>query len=164
MQNGSQARRVVISYDDYDASPDGVLPGLVKCGEVNLETNTIDVPTFNRIVKIQSGIVTMPEITLTYETKSDGTTLNYLRAWWENKDQKQMTYKKVDATGEIMEEVAWDNVEIRAFKEPEADLANPSFSQVEITVLPQDIYVMTAQTGEANGIGKVTIDQPGRRV
>jgi hypothetical protein len=139
MQVGSFARRIRVAFDDITTPEDGVLAGLVKMGEVALEAHTIDVPTFNRIVKIQSGIVTMPEIQLTYETNTETNTRQYLKNWWINKDQKNMTVIMVDATGTEQERVLWSSVEISRLTEPEADLANPTYAQMVITVLPKEI-------------------------
>ena len=74
MQVGSFARRIRVAFDDITTPEDGVLAGLVKMGDVALEAHTIDVPTFNRIVKIQSGIVTMPEIHLPDEANEQPNT------------------------------------------------------------------------------------------
>jgi hypothetical protein len=115
------------------------IDGLVKFGEVSLENNTIDVPTFNRIVKIQSGIITMPEVALTYETKRNTNTRTFLRDWYFQKQVKDMTIIACDATGTEFDRVLWSDVECSKLSEPESDLGSPTYAQMTITLLPYDV-------------------------
>ena len=55
MQNGSMAGKVKVLYDGEE------IEGLTRFGDVPLENGTIDVPTFNRIRKVQSGVTTIPQ-------------------------------------------------------------------------------------------------------
>jgi hypothetical protein len=127
------ARKIKVLIDGQE------IDGLVKFGEVSLENNTIDVPTFNRIVKIQSGIITMPEVTLTYETKRSTNTRKFLRDWYFQKQVKDMTILACDATGAEFDRVLWADVECSKLSEPESDLGSPTYAQMTITLLPYDI-------------------------
>jgi hypothetical protein len=133
MQNGSMARKIKVLVDNAE------IDGLVKFGEVSLEQGTIDVPSFNRIWKIQDGIIRMPEITLTYNTKRSTNTRRFLRDWYFQKQVKDMTIIACDATGTEFDRVLWSDVECMKLVEPEADLGSPTYAQISITVLPFDI-------------------------
>jgi hypothetical protein len=115
------------------------IPGLVRFGEVALENGIIDVPTFNRIVKIHNGITTMPEVPVSYETRRNTKTRQFLRDWYNNKEVKDMTIVQVDATGQAFEKVLWSDVECRRLSEPEVDFANPTYARIDVTLLPFDI-------------------------
>lgn len=133
MQNGSMAAKVKVLFDGEE------IPGLVKFGEKPLENGMIEVPSFGRINKVHNGVTTMPEISLTYETQRGTKTRKFMRDWFLNKEVKDVTVIKCDATGVEFEREIWPSTECRKFSEPEVDFSNVSYARVEITLLPYDI-------------------------
>lgn len=133
MQSGSMAAKVRVLYDGEE------MPGLVRFGEKPLENGMIDVPSFSKINKIQSGVTTMPEIPLTYETQRNTKTRKFFRDWFMNKEVKDVTVIKLDATGVEYDRELWPSTECRKFTEPEVDFANVSFSRVEVSLIPYDV-------------------------
>ena len=115
------------------------ISGLVNLGEINLENGAIDVPEFNRIRKIQSGITTMPEIPCSFETRRSTNTRKYLQDWFNNKEVKDVTIVYMDATGTEFERDLWSSVELRKLTMPPVDAASPAYAKLDVTFLPYDI-------------------------
>ena len=87
MQNGSMAGKVKVLYDGEE------IEGLTRFGDVPLENGTIDVPTFNRIRKVQSGVTTMPEVQLTYETRRNTKTRKFFKDYFHKKEKHDYCYQ-----------------------------------------------------------------------
>jgi len=139
MQNGAYARKLRVTYDGVE------IEGLVKVGEVTLESNLIDVPSYNRIFKIQSGVLTMPEVTFTYkcnaaDDRAKKGTKKFFRDWYkQSKVVGTMQLILVDASNAEIERTTWTDVECRRFSEPEMDLASPSYGRIDVVLIPYDI-------------------------
>jgi hypothetical protein len=128
------ARKIIVEIDN------GLkLDGLTRFGEVPLEKGMIDIPTLERIVKIQNGIITMPEVQLSFETKRDGATRKFLRSWYYNNEAHSMNINSVDASGAPFDTVLWEAVECRRMSEPEVDFANPTYARIDVTLIPYNI-------------------------
>jgi hypothetical protein len=112
---------------------------LTNFGDVSLQNNTVDVPTFDRILKIQNGVITMPEVQLTFETRRNTSTRGILRSWFRNKEVHDLTIEQCDATGSVFEQIAWTGVECSKLDEPAVDTANPTYAQLSVTLIPYDI-------------------------
>jgi hypothetical protein len=118
------------------------LQGLTNFGDVNLENGMIDVPVFDRVLKIHSGVTTMPQVDLTFETRRSTTTRAILRKWFTGKEVHDLTIDQVDAAGTSFEKISWSSVECSALKEPAVDTSNPSYAQITVTLIPYDIQVV----------------------
>lgn len=133
MQNGSMAGKVKVLYDGVE------IEGLTQFGDVPLENGTIDVPTFNRLRKIHSGVTTMPEVQLTYETRRNTNTRAFFKSYYHNKEKKDITIIRCDADGTEYDRELWSAVECNKFQENSFDASSPTYAQVRITLLPFDI-------------------------
>jgi len=115
------------------------VPGLVRFGERPLENGMVEVPSFGRINRVHSGVTTMPEVQLTYETQRSTKTRKFFRDWFLNKEIKDVTVIKCDAAGVEYERELWPSTECRRFSDPEVDFSNVSYSRVDVTLLPSDV-------------------------
>ncbi|MDR2193872.1 MAG: hypothetical protein LBP19_05315 [Treponema sp.] len=136
-QANSMARKIRVYLDGTDE-----LQGLTSFGDVNLENGMIDVPTFDRILKIHNGVTTMPQVDLTFETRRSTTTREILRAWFNDKEAHDLIIDQLDATGTSFEKISWTGVECAALKEPAADTSSPTYAQLTVTLIPYDIQVV----------------------
>jgi hypothetical protein len=136
-QENSMARKVRVYLDG-----DTEMQGLTNFGDVSLANNTIDVPTFNRILKIHNGVTTMPEVTLTFETRRNTNTRALLRAWYSDKETHDLLIEQCDATGTTFERISWTGVECSKLDEPAVDMSNPTYAQITVTLIPYDIQVI----------------------
>jgi hypothetical protein len=135
------------------------LSGLTNLGEVNLENGVIDVPEFNYIRKIQSGITTMPEIQCSFETRRDSTgggTRATLEAWFNNKEVKDVTIVYMDATGTEFERDSWTSVELRKLSKPAVDASSPTYAKLDVTFLPYEIELGVDGGGTGGATGGAT--------
>lgn len=133
MQSGSMAGKVKVLYDGNE------LEGLTQFGDVPLENGTIDVPTFNRVRKIHSGVTTMPEVQLTYEVRRNTDTRKFLKNYFHNKEKHDITVIRCDADGVEYGRELWSQVECNRFQENSFDASSPNYAQIQITLLPYDI-------------------------
>lgn len=133
MQNGSMAGKVKVLYDGEE------IEGLTRFGDVPLENGTIDVPTFNHIRKVQSGVTTMPEVRLTYETRRNTKTRKFFKDYFHKKEKHDVTIIRCDADGVEYDRELWSAVECNHFSENEFDAGSPTYAQINVTLLPYDI-------------------------
>lgn len=136
MQEGSVAQKAKVIIDGEE------IPGLVKLGEVSREKGTIEVPTPFKIVKIQSGVDTMPEVACTFETRRDTKTRKLLHDWYNKNEQHDVTVVYFDAGGTEFARYLWPSTECKKFTIPETDHSSPSYAKVDVTFLPQDIFAV----------------------
>jgi hypothetical protein len=132
-QENSMARKIRVFMDGDE------IQGLTNFGDVSLANNTIDVPTFNRILKIHNGVMTMPEVPLTFETRRNTNTRTLLRSWYKNKETHDLIIDQCDATGTSFEKISWTDVECSKLDEPAVDMSNPTYAQITVTLIPYDI-------------------------
>jgi len=134
MQEGSVAQKAKLIVDGEE------IPGLVKLGEVALEKGTIEVPTPFKIVKIQNGVSTMPEVPATFETRRDTNTKKRLSDWYKNDEQHDVTVVYFDAGGAEYARYLWPKTECKKKTIPETDHASPTFAKLDVIFLPQDVF------------------------
>jgi hypothetical protein len=115
------------------------LPGLTKFGAVPLENGTIDVPTFNRILKIDNGVTTMPTVPCTFETRRNTITRKFLTDWKDKHEKHDVTIIKCDAGGVEFARDLWQDVECNKREDPEVDLASVSYARMDVVFLPYSI-------------------------
>lgn len=135
-QENSMARKIRVYLDGTE------LQGLTNFGDVSLENGMIDVPTFDKTLKIHNGVTTMPEVELTFETRRSAQTRKILRGWFNNKETHDLAIHQCDATGTSFETISWTDVECSKLKEPAADASNPTYAQLTVTLIPYDIQVV----------------------
>ena len=133
MQNGSMAGKVRVLYDGEE------IEGLTRFGGVPFENGMIEVPTFNRIRKIQSGVTTMPEVELVYETRRNTNTRKFFKDFYHKKEKHDVTVIRCDADGTEYDRELWSAVECNKFSENEFDAGSPTYAQINVTLLPYDI-------------------------
>lgn len=136
MQQGSMAGKVRVLYDGEE------IEGLTQFGEVPLENNTIDVPTYNRIHKIQSGVTTMPEVQLTYETRRSAKTRKFFKDYFHKKEKHDITIIRIDADGSEYDRELWSAVECSKYSENSFDAGSPTYASITVSLLPYDITVV----------------------
>lgn len=136
MQQGSMAGKVRVLYDGEE------IEGLTQFGEVPLENNTIDVPTYNRIHKIQSGVTTMPEVQLTYETRRNSKTRKFFKDYFHKKEKHDVTIIRIDADGSEYDRELWSAVECCKYSENAFDAGSPTYASISVSLLPYDITVV----------------------
>lgn len=133
MQNGSMAGKVKLLFDGEE------IQGLTSFGDVPLENGTIEVPTFNKINKIQSGVTTMPEVQCVYECRRNTNTRQFFKDYFYNKEKHDITVIRCDADGIEYGRDLWSAVECKHFQENSFDAGSPTFASVQVTLLPFDI-------------------------
>lgn len=138
MQDNSMAMKVRLLFDGEE------VPGLVKFGEVPLENGVIDVPGFQRVHKIHTGVTVIPEVEVTYEVRRNTNTLKFFQDFHSNKEKKDVTVIYTDADGAEYARDLWQDVECRKFTRPQVDLGNVTYAQVTVVLLPYDIVPVNA--------------------
>lgn len=133
MQENSMAMKIKAYWDGTE------IQGLVNVGEITEERRTIEVPSFDRIRDIQSGIVKMPQIEFTYETRRGSETLQFFKDFYEKQEVKDVELVRTDAHGVEYERVTWTQCEIMTKTMPAYDAANPEFAKITFVVTPWDV-------------------------
>lgn len=133
MQENSMAMKARVLFDGEE------VPGLVRLGEVALENAAIDVPGFQRIRKIHTGVTTIPEVEAAYEVRRNTNTLKFFQDYYAAGEKKDVTVVYCDADGVEYARDLWQDVECRRLVRPQVDLANVTYAQVTVVLLPYDI-------------------------
>lgn len=118
---------------------DGVeLQGLVKVSGIKIEKGMIDVPGYDRIVKIQNGIKTIPQLDLEFKDGVGGNSNDFMNSWFENNEVKDVMWIAVDNSGKEFDRISLPACECQSYERPEYDAANPGYSKTMHTLLPYD--------------------------
>lgn len=138
MQTNNMAEKKIILFDEVE------VPGLVQFGEISLEKNQLDVPEFDRIRKISSGVRTIPAIEAIYKLARDSETLEFFRDYYFQEEQHDITVIRTDAAGVEFARTLLPQTQLTRYTEPEFDAANPTYAQIALTFLPWDIIPIEA--------------------
>lgn len=133
MQNGSMAGKVKVLYDGVE------IAGLTQFGDAPLENGIIEIPTFNKLSRVHSGVTTMPEVQCTYECRRNTNTRQFFKDYFHKKEKHDITVIRCDADGSEYGRELWSAVECNRFQENSFDAGSPTYAQVQITLLPADI-------------------------
>lgn len=133
MQNNSVAQKARIIFEGEE------VPGLVSIGEIPEEDDAIQVPGFQIIRNIRTGVRKMPEIDLKFETRRNTNTRAFLSDWYRGKTAKDITVIYCDADGVEFARYLWNQVECRKHTIPATDHSKIDYSYVSVTVCPYDI-------------------------
>jgi len=119
--------------------------GLVWKGERVLESGTIEVPEFRRTRVIQNGITKIPPQEIRYKVARGTNTSKFFRDWKQNDEVKDVVIVYTDAHGDEYERDLLQQCECIKLGKPEIDLANPTYAQIAITLLPWDIILLDGE-------------------
>lgn len=139
MQTNDQAEKKRVLYDGFE------VPGLVNFGEIVLERNQLEVPEFDRIRRISSGITTIPAIEVIYKIARDSETLVFFQDYFTNQQEFDLTVIRTDAAGIEFARTLLPQTQIVRYAEPAFDAANPTYAQVPITLVPWDVVFLDSQ-------------------
>ena len=137
MQKNDQIRKIKINIDGKE------LLDLVKFGEINLESISAEVPSFDRIRTILSGTIKINPIVCTFKIRRDSETVKILRDWEMLNQIKDVIIVETDGTGVEYNRILLPATEGGSIKLPEYDAANPAYSQAEITLYPDDVIFIS---------------------
>lgn len=122
---------------------DGVeVPGLVSVAELTLEKSTIDVPSFKRIRKIQSGIITIPVVEMKYRVDRDASTQKFWEDFYFNDTVKDGIVSRVDAFGVEFAVRILQQCECWKYVEPAYNAEAPEYASVTVSVIPWEIVFL----------------------
>lgn len=133
MQENSVAQKARMMFEGEE------VPGLISIGEVAEEDDAIQVPGFQIIRNIRSGVRKMPEIEVKFETRRNTKTREFLSDWYRKKTAKDVTIIYCDADGVEFARYLWSQVECRKHTIPPTDHGKVDYSFISVTVLPYDI-------------------------
>lgn len=120
------------------------IPGLVNFQEITLEKGQLEVPEFDRIRRIQNGIITIPAVEMTYKIARDTNTLEFFREWYYQSQQKDVTVIRTDGSGAEFARTLLQSCELVRLQEPAFDAASPTYAQVAVTMAPWEIIGISA--------------------
>jgi len=133
MQNNDMARKIKL---EIDSSP---FNNLVNFGEINREKTTVEVPEFQKLRTIQTGVDIIPVIEVGFKYKRNADTNQFLRNWYENSEQKDVIVIETDGSGTEIDRMALSSVELGKYSLEEYDAASPGYYRINVSFLPYNI-------------------------
>jgi len=115
------------------------IPGLVNVSEIVEEKRSVEVPGFNVIRDVQSGITKQPQITLTYKLERGTNTLRFFEDFFTNNETKDMTIVRTDAHGMEFDRKTYTQCEVLSKTAPEYNAESPNFASIAVVILIHDI-------------------------
>lgn len=128
-------RRIIIDGEE--------IPGLRSIDEYVLEEDLIDVPEFDKIRKVKTGIKKIPEINAVYNIRRDTITMKFFQDWYNKNQTKEIIEIQTDGSGAEVARYLWSEVELSKIGRPAADSASVADAQVSVTFVPEDIEPQT---------------------
>lgn len=138
MQRNDQAEKNRLLIDGVE------IDGLVNVGEYMLEKGTIEVPEFAHIRVIQNGISKVNALEVTYKIRKDSATLKFFRDWYLQNETKDVIKIRTDATGSEFARTLFQSCECVKYYEPAFDASNPTYAQIQATLLPYEVIPLDA--------------------
>jgi hypothetical protein len=115
------------------------LEGLVSVDEYPLEEGTVDIPGQTKTVPVKNGVTKIPPVNMVFKITRNSKTLKTLQNWKNKNEYHDCTMIVTDGSGNEIYRELWDNVECSKYAGPAYDASSPVFSQVAVTLLPEDI-------------------------
>lgn len=131
-QRNDRVLKVIILVDGEP------VPDLVKINNIKVEKGMIDVPGYDRIVKIQNGIKTIPQLDLEFKDGVGSVANDLFNNWFENNETKDVMVKYVDNSGKEFDRISCPACECQSYERPDYDAASPNYSKIMTTLLPYD--------------------------
>lgn len=103
------------------------LAGLVECGGVNDEDQIIDVPGFNRLSPIKSGVKKLEPFPFKYAIKRGTNTHQVLHDWHFDDELHDVTLINTDASGTEINRWLLRDCELPKFDEPTYNAGQPEY-------------------------------------
>lgn len=111
------------------------LPGLAECSLVKDEETNIDVPTFNRIFSIKSGVKRFEPINIKYVVTRETKTKKFLHDWFKNNEYHDVTVINTDSTGEEVDRWLLRDCECSRYEEPDYVASDVVYFGISGTIL-----------------------------
>jgi hypothetical protein len=111
--------------------------GLIARDAINVESDVVEIPGFDKVVPVSNGVKKMPQILLTLKNSKDTQTLKFMRDWYFNNEEKQCIGERVDGTGEVFEEIDFGSCQLGSNNIPAYDAAAPVAAQIQALLLPE---------------------------
>ena len=108
---------------------------LVVVGELSFEQSTVEVPSFEQITEVSSGIVKNPRIPLTFKNQRSTETRTLVKDWHFKKEHHEVTIVETDGDGVEYDRVKYTNCTCPIFKEAPYDASSPAYAQSVIELI-----------------------------
>lgn len=118
------------------------IPGLIARDAINLESDVVEIPGFDRTVPTSNGVLKIPQILLTYKVNKDTKTLKFLRDWLFNNEEKNCIWERSDGTGDGFEKIDLGWCQLGSNNIPAYDAAAPVPAQIQALLLPESYDVI----------------------
>lgn len=113
------------------------IPGLIARDAINVESDTVEIPGFDKIVPVTNGVKKIPTILLTYKINNANQTLKFLRDWYFKNEEKTCIWERTDGTGQTIEEIDLGFCQLGSNNIPAYDAAAPVAAQVQALLVPE---------------------------
>jgi hypothetical protein len=119
------------------------LPGLVNMSEAPIQYGEVEIPGIDSIVPYRNGVKTIPGIDAVFKGVADAavnvTTIDLLEAWFDDGITLDCRLDRVDAVNISKAEQSWTNVELSKLHIPAYDASSPTYFQILVRFLPENI-------------------------
>jgi hypothetical protein len=133
MQKNDMARKIKIDIDGIERA------NLVQVGAIERNQVTAEVPSFDKLRTIITGVDTIPVIDMGWKFTRDSDTKEFLKNWYEKTEIKDVILIETDGTGAEIDRITLLQCECAKYSLPEYDAAAPDYYRVDISLAPYDI-------------------------
>jgi hypothetical protein len=137
MQKNDMARKIKIEIGGEE------VPNLVHFGAIERNQVTAEVPSFDKLRTIITGVDTIPPIDMGFKYTRDSETKLFWRNWYEKNQIKDVVVIEVDGTGAEIDRITLLQCECSKYTLPEYTGESPAYFRVDITILPNDILELS---------------------
>ena len=115
------------------------IPGLVKVEEIKFENKTVDVTDFSEEHTVDSNIMKVPPVVMTYRCDAGTKTLDFFENFHLNGEERQGVIIRTDAVGTPIKRYLLTDCKCFVHNIPAYDSASPQAMTITITVNPWKI-------------------------
>ncbi len=117
-------------------------PGLMARDAVNVESDIVEIPGFDKTVPVSNGVKKMPQILLTQKNNKDTETLKFMRDWYFNNEEKNVILERTDGNGETFESIDLGWCQLGSNNIPAYDASSPVAAQIQSLLLTESYDII----------------------
>ena len=138
MQRNAMVEKKKVEWEGVE------IPGLIKVDEIKFENKTVDVTDFSEEHTVDSNIMKVPPVSMTYRIDRGTNTLDFFENFHLRGEVKDGTIIRTDAYGNVIKRYLLKDCSCFTHSIPAYDSASPQAATITITVNPWKIIPVAA--------------------
>lgn len=108
---------------------------LTNFGELSFEGQVVEVPAFEQIIEVSSGVTKNPRLVISFKNQRNTKTRKLLKDWKFKKEHHDVTVIECDGDGLEYDRTMYTDCQCLIYKEVAYDAAAPTYAQNSVELV-----------------------------